>query len=274
MVPPVSHRVSRVPWYSGSSPLEIDFRLPGSHRLWQAFPGLSANQFPLLDCPQPQRINPLVWPLPRSLATTSGISVDFSSSPYLDVSVQAVPRVRLFDSTHADRVLLCRVSPFGNLRVKAYVQLTAAYRSLSRPSSAPDAKAFPLRSFQLDLSPFSQRLVREFLVLFENYAGFTKIEIVCHPASFRMLFHNQFVSSVSPQRNLSVALLAFVTLFSFQGADRRPQASACLRHSFQPLLQSDLKIRSFDQVFKSKGKSPGGPEWARTTDLTIISRTL
>ena len=95
MVPPVSHRVSRVPWYSGSSPLEIDFRLPGSHRLWQAFPGLSANQFPLLDCPQPQRINPLVWPLPRSLATTSGISVDFSSSPYLDVSVQAVPSIML-----------------------------------------------------------------------------------------------------------------------------------------------------------------------------------
>ena len=66
--------------------------------------------------PQPQRINPLVCPLPRSLATTSGISVDFSSSPYLDVSVQAVPHLRLFYSTHADRVLLCRVSPFGNLR--------------------------------------------------------------------------------------------------------------------------------------------------------------
>ena len=32
-----------------------------------------------------------VWPLPRSLATTGGISVDFFSSPYLDVSVQAVP---------------------------------------------------------------------------------------------------------------------------------------------------------------------------------------
>ena len=151
MVPPVSHRVSRVPWYSGSSPLEIDFRLPGSHRLWQAFPGLSANQFPLLDCPQPQRINPLVWPLPRSLATTSGISVDFSSSPYLDVSVQAVPHLRLFDSTQVDRVLLCRVSPFGNLRIDGYLHLPEAYRSLSRPSSAPDAKAFPLRSSQLDL---------------------------------------------------------------------------------------------------------------------------
>ena len=33
----------------------------------------------------------------------------------------------------------------------AYVQLPTAYRSLSRPSSALDAKAFPLRSFQLDL---------------------------------------------------------------------------------------------------------------------------
>ena len=122
------------------------FRLRGSHPLWLAFPYHSAKLLHRYVSPQPQRINPLVWPLPRSLATTCGISVDFSSSPYLDVSVQAVPRVRLFDSTHADRVLLCRVSPFGNLRVKAYVQLTAAYRSLSRPSSAPDAKAFPLRS--------------------------------------------------------------------------------------------------------------------------------
>ena len=88
-----------------------------------------------------------VWPLPRSLATTDGISVDVFSSPYLDVSVQAVPRVRLFDSTHAAGVLLQRVSPFGNLRIKAHLQLPEAYRSLSRPSSAPDAKAFPLRSY-------------------------------------------------------------------------------------------------------------------------------
>ena len=145
MVPPASHRVSRVPWYSGSSPLEIDFRLPGSHRLWQAFPGLSANQFPLLDCPQPQRINPLVWPLPRSLATTSGISVDFSSSPYLDVSVQAVPHLCLFYSAQVDRFFICRVSPFGNPRVDACFRLTVAFRRSLRPSSAPGAKAFPLR---------------------------------------------------------------------------------------------------------------------------------
>ena len=43
------------------------------------------------------------------------------------------------------------VSQFGNLRIEAYLQLPAAYRSLSRPSSAPDAKAFTLCSFLLEL---------------------------------------------------------------------------------------------------------------------------
>ena len=55
------------------------------------------------------------------------------------------------DSVNVDRVLLCRVSPFGNLRIKAHLRLPEAYRSLSRPSSALSAKAFPLRPLQLDL---------------------------------------------------------------------------------------------------------------------------
>ena len=37
----------------------------------------------------------LVWPAPLSLATTRGISVDFFSSPYLDVSVREVPFIKL-----------------------------------------------------------------------------------------------------------------------------------------------------------------------------------
>ena len=44
------------------------------------------------------------------------------------------------------------VSTFGNLRIEAYLQLPAAYRSLSRPSSAPNAKAFTLCSYSLELS--------------------------------------------------------------------------------------------------------------------------
>ena len=56
-----------------------------------------------------------------------------------------------------------RVSPFGNLWVEAYLQLTTAYRSLSRPSSAPDAKAFTLRSCSLELLVYCSYT----LVLFE-----------------------------------------------------------------------------------------------------------
>ena len=92
-----------------------------------------------------------VWPLPISLATTFGISVDYFSSPYLDVSVQAVPHVSLFDSVYVTTGLLWWVSPFGHPRIVAHLQLPEAFRSLSRPSSAPDAKAFPLRSYSLDL---------------------------------------------------------------------------------------------------------------------------
>ena len=44
----------------------------------------------------PKKLLSLVWPLPRSLATTKGISVDVFSSPYLDVSVQAVPLMHLW----------------------------------------------------------------------------------------------------------------------------------------------------------------------------------
>ena len=49
-----------------------------------------------------------------------------------------------------DRGMLCRVSPFGDLRVNGYLHLTAAYRSLSRPSSADMAKASAVRPYLLD----------------------------------------------------------------------------------------------------------------------------
>ena len=55
----------------------------------------------------PEILLPPVCPLPRSLATTSGISVDFSSSPYLDVSVQAVPLVYLWIQYTIHKLHLC-----------------------------------------------------------------------------------------------------------------------------------------------------------------------
>ena len=92
-----------------------------------------------------------VWPLPLSLATTRGISVDFSSSRYLDVSVPEVPLIRLCIQRMIHGSSPC-VLPHSEIRgYNAYLQLPAAYRSLSRPSSAPDAKAFTLCSSLLEL---------------------------------------------------------------------------------------------------------------------------
>ena len=71
----------------------------------------------------------MVWPIPHSLATTNGISIDFFSSPYLDVSVQAVPFVHLSIQHTMIRLASNRITPFGNLRIAVYLRLPAAYRS-------------------------------------------------------------------------------------------------------------------------------------------------
>ena len=65
-------------------------------------------------------------------------------------SLRSLPYV--MDWRMDDRGLLCRVSPFRNLRVNGYLLLTAAYRSLSRLSSALSAKASTLRSYKLNHS--------------------------------------------------------------------------------------------------------------------------
>ncbi len=77
----------------------------------------------------------MVWALPRSLAATEGISFDFFSSGYLDVSVPRVP-FRYKRMTVHDH---CRVAPFGYPRLYACLQLPVAFRSLLRPSSAVGA---------------------------------------------------------------------------------------------------------------------------------------
>ena len=147
VVHPRSHRVSRVRRYSGSSLSVLSFTYGTLTLCGRLSHAVQLDSADLDASPNPKEQCPLVWPPPRSLATTCGISVDVFSCPYLDVSVQGVPHLTLFDSDKVDTVLPYRVSPFGNLRINAYVPLPEAYRSLSRPSSAPDAKAFPLRSY-------------------------------------------------------------------------------------------------------------------------------
>ena len=129
MVPPYSHRVSRVRRYSGYSLLNLVFAYvtltlscQPSHAVLLTLLIRYAVQTPIVFLL-------LVWPLPRSLATTSGISVDFFSSPYLDVSVQAVTFINLCIQFMMTRHDSSRIAPFGNPRIDAHLRLPVAYRS-------------------------------------------------------------------------------------------------------------------------------------------------
>ena len=69
------------------------------------------------------------------------------------------------------------VSTFGNPRIEAYLQLPAAYRSLSRPSSAPDAKAFTLCSCSLEL-PHDLTVVFDLSINFGSHISLELLEFL------------------------------------------------------------------------------------------------
>ena len=135
-------------------------RLRGPNPVPPAFPCRSA---PLDGCPpgapapgrsalQPrgrQRLAPArstVWPRsPFARRYSGNLDVDFFSSGYLDVSVPRVVPLRAMCSPGGCQDSSWRVRPFGDPRVEGCVPLTADYRSLPRPSSAPCAKASAVR---------------------------------------------------------------------------------------------------------------------------------
>ena len=129
MVPPSSHRIPRVRWYSGSCHPFCRF----TYRTLTFFGWLSHAillQLPVIHSVlTPSVFLPKVWPLPLSLATTRGISFDFSSSPYLDVSVRGVPHIMLFI-----HIMFHGSSPcvFPHSEIRGYSRLFAAHRGLSQ----------------------------------------------------------------------------------------------------------------------------------------------
>ena len=129
MVPPASHRISRVPRYSGTCSLF----LPSLTRLSLSLALLSRSfrsaivSFRRPATPCVRRLT--VWPLPSSLATTKEIEFSFFSSGYLDVSLPRVPSYETMDSSHGDRALPRPGSP---IRKSEDQCLLAAPPSLSQ----------------------------------------------------------------------------------------------------------------------------------------------
>ena len=146
MVPPYSHRVSRVRRYSGYRWL---FRLFVYRTL--TFFGWTSHSIPL------NLYNTVFCPNPESITTLGLASSAFARHYLRNLSwFLFLALLRCFSSGGSPHIpiwfsiwCMCihiRIAPFGNLRINSYLLIPAAYRSLSRPSSAPNAKAFSLRS--------------------------------------------------------------------------------------------------------------------------------
>ena len=150
MVLPASHRISRVPWYSGSQLKNFSFTYRTFTFCGWPFQTYLATFLLRLCCVRNPHKGNLhgfgLFPFRSPLLRESNIFFLFLgvlrcfSSPGL-------PSCNYLFHYMIHGVYSMWVSPFGNLRIKAYLRLPEAYRRLSRPSSAPGAKAFTLCSY-------------------------------------------------------------------------------------------------------------------------------
>ena len=151
MVPPTSHKVPRVSWYSGS------------RSVLQAF---TYGAFTLCGRLSQNRSVNLPESCMRSMTpacTHAGLGSSAFARRYLRnrCFFLFLRVLRCFSSPGSPPYVMdwrmddtsssYRVSPFRHLRIKDYLHLPAAFRSLSRLSSALSAKASTLRSFLLNL---------------------------------------------------------------------------------------------------------------------------
>ena len=91
MVPAPSHKVSRVSWYSGSRSVRSSFAYGAFTLSGWLSQNHSAKLVRSFLQSEPRNARIPVWALSISLAATLEITVVFSSSGYLDVSVHRVP---------------------------------------------------------------------------------------------------------------------------------------------------------------------------------------
>ena len=146
-----------------------------------------------------------------------------------------------------------RIPPFGHLRISGYVLLPAAFRSLSRPSSAPSAKASALCPSLLDLSlvfclPRFVSLLR-FSAHVLKYAPLLAQSV---PREENKILRDSLKSLLfTLSENL---LVLFLTL---EIKDLYPSLSL----SLSLILSSVVKVH-------------GGLGRTRTSDLTLIRRAL
>jgi hypothetical protein len=87
------------------------------------------KKFSLMRDPTTPKINLWFGLIPVRSSLTKGLSFDFFSSAYLDISVQQVPSP-LLESSGVQVFTYLGVSPFGHHRIIAFCQLPGDFRGL------------------------------------------------------------------------------------------------------------------------------------------------
>ena len=183
----------------------------------------------MADCSKSFRLkNIRHWPDPRSLATTSGVSVDVLSSGYLDVSV---PQVRL----SLLRYPCGWVAPFGDTRIKACSQLPMSYRSVPRPSSPLSAKA------STECPSFTSSLSLSILT-----AVLAKLKL----RTERLTFGKAKCGARSPQQTLPKFLSAEQSLLPDM------LLTVCANHQIRQLTHHPVSIGILRGARSARGKIP------------------
>ena len=136
MVPAHSIKVSRVSMYSGFRHVVFPFAYGAFTLSGRLSQNLSARINESIMRSEPRSARTPVWPLSISLAATLEIDkFSFSSSPYLDVSVQAVPFHTLWIGVWMHEVCSCgfpHSDICGSVDICSSPQLFAAYHVFLR----------------------------------------------------------------------------------------------------------------------------------------------
>ena len=159
----------------------------------------------------------------------------------------------------------CRVVPFGNLWIKGYLHLPRAYRSLSRPSSPPRAKASAMRPCLL-----SFKLTFKYQVSsIRYYPGILNIAVLKTYGSiytFSSLLNFTFCTSC--QRSF----LCFQRWWRITDSNRWPPA--CKAGALASWANPPRVIEHRNNVLATTIFVRSSPRQSWTADLYIISVAL
>ena len=182
----------------------------------------------------------MVWAPPLSLATTYGITFVFSSSAYLDVSVQRVPFLILFiyiRTIDLPSIRFPHSDICGSLRVCQSPQLFAAYYVFLR--------LLVLRQPPYALFSYTSR----FKFSLNISLGFLPLEIDCFYLQFFFLDLVNNLLLTLPSMSFSLICNFHGTKYFFKINQQPPILPYRYQHSIFGHLRLNLRVRDGNECF-------------------------